>query len=245
MREAQPTAVVVSGRGLPSAALRAALAAAGLRAVASTPTRLLTARSLVPPALVVLESISGPDDVLDVQARLRSRPGLHRVPILVLSEDCSIDTFGGAIARGASAFVRSPPDESELEDAVRRLAAWSARAGGAVRRVPRRPLLLGADVDVPGLGPVRGRIVDVSAGGARLELPAPVAEGVTLGIVPRSCDDSTEIRLAGVVRWSKPAAEGHSVAVRWPGTVALVARRLFGLRLPARARDETPARLPT
>src|SRR5688572_14172679 len=184
------TAMAVSATGAPSDALRAAVGAAGLQLAASTPAELLGARDLAPPALVVLENRAGHEDILDVQARLRSHPVLHRVPILVLSEDCSIDTFGGAIARGASAFVRAPPEAEELEDALRRLAAWSRRTPHGARRVPRRPLLLGADVDVPGLGPVRGRIVDVSAGGARLELPAPVAEGVTLGIVPRSCDDS-------------------------------------------------------
>jgi hypothetical protein len=90
--------------------------------------------------------------------------------------------------------------------------------------------LLAVDVDVPPATPrLRGRIVDVSGSGCRLELPQAMAPGTRLGIVPRSCTDSTDIRLGGTVRWSRPAAIGHAVAVRWTGTAGLVARRLLGL----------------
>jgi CheY-like chemotaxis protein len=186
-----------------------------------------------PPALVVVDDRRARAERLEALARLRAQPALVGVPLLVVSEDCGIDSFGGAIARGASAFVRSPLDPAELRDAVLRLAAWRDEAPPAgaspVRRGRRRPLLLGVDVDVPGRGLARALMVDASASGCRLEMDEPVDAFTTLGIIPRACEDSTEIRLAGTVQWSRPARGGHWVAVRWTGTAGVLARRILGL----------------
>jgi hypothetical protein len=56
-----------------------------------------------------------------------------------------------------------------------------------------------------------------------------VPEGTALGVVPRSCEDSTQIRLGGLTRWTRRGGKGHEVAVRWSATSAMLARRILGL----------------
>jgi CheY-like chemotaxis protein len=228
MPASPPRALLVSYRDDHSPGVRATLASAGLEVETATEPQILAAPTLVPPAVIVLDDPRPRPERRSSQLRLRSHPALSGVPLLVLSEDCSIDSFGGAIARGAAAFLHLPADPAELEETAQRLAAWRRRRPATEgRRAGRRPLLLSADLDVPGRGIVRGRIVDVSATGCRLEAPHAIAPGTTLGIVPRSCEDSTDIRLGGRVRWSRPSRAGSTVAVRWTGTASVVARRLF------------------
>ena len=208
--------------------VRSTLAAAGFqveRMTAEPPV------ALSRPALLVLDEDRPRRERVATQLRLASHPSLARVPVLVISADCSIDSFGSAIAAGAAAFLPRPLDAAELKEAAQRLASWRRPTRRSdVPRGTRRPLLLGVDVDAPPrTESLRGRIVDVSASGCRIELPHPMPPGTRVGIVPRSCTDSTEIRLGGTVRWSRPAGTAHAVAVRWTGTAGLVARRLLGL----------------
>jgi CheY-like chemotaxis protein len=226
-----PLAVLV---GLPSperAPLASALAAAGLAVESREEKDLLAARAAPAPALLVLDDSRGREERLATQRRLRAHPPLHGVPLLVVSQDCGIDSFGGAIGAGASAFVRLPLDPADVQDVARRLAAWERPRSppGSRPAAPRRPLLLDVDVEAPGHPGVRGRIVDASATGCRMELPVSVPEGSQLGIVPRSCEDSTGIKLGGKTRWTRRAADGYLVAVRWTPTSALLARRILGL----------------
>ena len=213
--------------GAPDESVADALRAAGLVVEMTTELRLRALPDPARPALLVLDDDRPRTERLATQLWLASLPALRGVPLLVLSADCSIDSFGSAIAAGAAAFLPRPIDPDEVGEAARRLAQWRApRRPGDVRRGTRRPLLLAVDVDAPGEEKVRGRIVDVSGSGCCLELPRDMPKGTRLGIVPRSCTDSTEIRLGGTVRWSRPAGDAHAVAVRWTGTAGLVARRL-------------------
>jgi hypothetical protein len=223
-------ALVIGASETQDARLYAALRGAGLRVAPAREVELLASRSVDRPAVLVL---AGPHARLERQAlqqKLRAHPSFHEVPMIVLSEDCGIDSFGGAIAEGASAFFRQPLDEAELTEAARRLARWpETRTSSNARRGSRRPLLLGVDVDAPGHAAQNGRIVDASATGCRLELPQALATGTSVGIVPRSCVESTEIRLGGTVSWSRRLGSASTVAVRWSGTAGLVAGRLLGL----------------
>jgi CheY-like chemotaxis protein len=211
--------------------VRRSLDAVGFRVEHVHDEQALDSSAFPRPSLMVLDDPRPRRERLASQLRLSSHPSLVGVPVLVVSADCTIDSFGSALAAGAAAFVRRPIDVEELKEAAERLARWPARARpGEVRRGTRRPLLLAVDVDAPPAAQrLRGRIVDVSGSGCRLELPHAIPPGTRLGIVPRSCTDSTEIRLGGTVRWSRPAGAAHAVAVRWTGTAGLVARRLLGL----------------
>jgi CheY-like chemotaxis protein len=222
--------VLVIGASEGDARLYAALRAAGLRVEPVPEADLLASGSADRPAVLILAGEHPRLDRQALQQKLRAHPSFRDVPMIVLSEDCGIDSFGGAIAEGASAFFRRPLVEAELTEAARRLARWpEAGTASHSRRGFRRPLLLGVDVDAPGHAPLNGRIVDASATGCRLELPQALATGTTVGIVPRSCFDSTEIRLGGTVRWSRRLGPASAVAVRWSGTAGIVAGRLLGL----------------
>jgi hypothetical protein len=76
-----------------------------------------------------------------------------------------------------------------------------------------------------------GHIVDVGLSGCRLELPEPLPKGTPVGLQLHAYHDTTGIVLAGLVRWTRAGEGGtHLVAVRFNGTSAVMARRLFGLR---------------
>ena len=225
-----PIAFVVGAPSPERDAVMTALAAANVTPALRSEGELLGAREGTLPALLVLDDQRPREERMATQLRLRSHPALHGVPVLVVSHDCSIDSFGGAIGAGASAFVRLPGDQDELVETARRLSTWrSHRSSPEARRGARRPLLLEVDVDLAGHEDVRGRIVDASTTGCRLELPMAADEGAQLGIVPRSCDDSTQIRLGGIVRWCRAGTHGFTTAVRWTGTAGIVARRVLGL----------------
>lgn len=221
--------VILLGEGAPRT--RAALEAAGAVVRRAGEAELLSARGLPRPGLLVLDDDGPREGRAATLARLRAHPVLHGVPVIVASTDCGIDSFGGAIARGAAAFLRKPVDPEELRDAARRLMAWREDAGPRnTRRGLRRPLLLACDLHPAGRPAGPARLLDVSAGGCRLEAGEPVVAGTAVAIVPRACEDSTEIRLGGTVQWCRRAgARDFALAVRWSGTTALFARRLFGI----------------
>ncbi len=223
-------ALLIAGGGARARRLREILSGAGLAVTPVSGRALVASPPEGRPDLLVMDDAGPAGERLALQQRLHAMPAFRDVPLLVVAEDCGIDAFGGAIARGASGFLRASAAPEEIAEAARRLARFrpSPRRAGEPGRAVRRPLLLPVDLDRGRAGWIRGRIVDVSATGCRIEVPAALTAGATIGIVPRSCDDSTEIRLAGVVRWSRPAREGHVAALRWTATAALLARRMLG-----------------
>ena len=115
--------------------------------------------------------------------------------------------------------------------ADRRTASLAGRPARPERRRTRRPLLLKVEVeDRRGGARLAGHIVDVGLSGCRLELGTSLARGTPVGLQLHAYRESTGIVLAGSVRWTRPDESGmHLVAVRFNGTSAVVARRLFGL----------------
>jgi len=215
-----------------------ALRRAGLSVTALPEAEAFGQRDLPPPRLVVLVRGGPRAEREAAQVRLLSHPALHGAPLLVVGAATDVDSYGGALARGAAAYVSSAASPPEIRDLALRLVRAAdrrraeGRTGAGDRRRTRRPLVLKVEVEDRANGTrLSGHIVDVSLSGCRLELAEPLAKGAPVGLQLHAYRESTGIVLAGSVRWTRPGDEGtHLVAVRFNGTSAVVARRLFGLR---------------
>jgi len=215
-----------------------ALRTAGLSVAALTEAEALGRRDLSSPRLVVLIR-GGPRAAREAaQVRLLAHPALHGAPLLVVGAETDVDSYGGALARGAAAYMSSAASPPEVRDLARRLARAAerrrteGRADEHDRRRARRPLLLKVEVEDRARSTrLAGHIVDVGLSGCRLELAEPLPKGTPVGLQLHAYRESTGIVLAGSVRWTRPdEGDMHLVAVRFNGTSALMARRLFGLR---------------
>jgi DNA-binding response OmpR family regulator len=235
---AAASAIVVGPEGSERERIAEALRRAGLSISAFTEAEVLGRRHLAPPRLVVLVR-GGPRPHREAaQVRLLSHPALHGAPLLVVGAETDVDSYGGALARGAAAYVSSAASPPEMRDLALRLARAAqrrraeGRAEGYDRRHARRPLLLKVEVEDRARDTrFAGHIVDVGVSGCRLELAEPLAKGTPVGLQLHAYRESTGIVLAGSVRWTRPDESGmHLVAVRFNGTSAVMARRLFGLR---------------
>ena len=201
---------LVAGRaGVERRKVEAALRAAGVKPVDTHPA---------PSVAVLLEDAA--------------HPPWPDVPTIVISSKTDIDSFTNAITSGVAAYLTTPLDAEELIAAAHRLARWKTPAPGtSTRRRSRRPLLLDVDLEIEGRH-LRGHLVDVSAGGCRVETAGRVSRGAAVRLTPRALGTSTGIALAGTVTRTRrddtvqpPMCE---VAVRFNGTSALLAARIFG-----------------
>ena len=162
-----------------------------------------------------------------------AHPPWPEVPTVVVSAKSDIDSFTNAITSGAAAYLTVPLQDAELVDAVRRLARWKAPAPGTgTRRKPRRALLLEVDLEIDGRRR-GGRLVDVSAGGCRVETHGRVTRGTEVRLTPRALGTSTGIALGAVVTRTRRDASVQpavcEVAMRFNATSALLAARIFGV----------------
>jgi PilZ domain-containing protein len=235
---AAASVIVVGPEGSARERIVEALRPADLSISTLTEAEALGQRHLAPPYLVVLVREGPRIERQAAQGRLLSHPALHGAPLLVVGAETDVDSYGGALARGAAAYVSSAASAPEMRDLALRLVRAAerrraeGRADGHDRRGGRRPLLLKVEVEDRALGTrLSGHIVDIGLSGCRLELAQPLAKGVPVGLQLHAYRESTGIVLAGSVRWTRPGDGGmHLVAVRFNGTSAVVARRLFGLR---------------
>jgi hypothetical protein len=219
-------AVVVGSAGPERDRLAEALGGAGLSVRALTEAQALAERGLPPPRLVALVHEGTRAEREAAQGRLAAHPALHGAPMLIVAPETDVDSYGGALARGAAAYLSTASGPAEVRDLARRLV----RTGDG--RWDRRPLLLKVEVeDRARNARLAGHIVDVGRTGCRLELPDPLPRGTPVGLQLLAYRETTGIVLGGSVRWTRPGEAGlHLVAVRFNGTSAVIARRLFGLR---------------
>ena len=195
-------------------------------------------RDLATPRLLVLATGGTRAEREATQVRLLSQPVLHGAPLLVVASETDVESYGGALARGAAAYLGSDASPAEVSGLVLRLARSGPRRResrgrvlGPERRHARRPLLLKAELEDRARGVrLAGHIVDVGLSGCRLEVAEPVPRGTPVGLQLHAYREPTGIVLGGSVRWSRPERDMHLVAVRFNGTSAVVARRLFGLQ---------------
>jgi len=200
---------VVAGRAGQRTQVEAALRKAGVKPVDAHPS---------PSLAVLLEDAA--------------HPPWPDVPTIVISSKTDIDSFTNAITSGVAAYLTTPLDAEELIAAARRLARWKAPAPGtSTRKRSRRPLLLDVDLEIEGRH-LRGHLVDVSAGGCRVETAGRVSRGAAVRLTPRALGTSTGIALGGTVTRTRredavqpPMCEA---AVRFNATSALLAGRIFG-----------------
>lgn len=229
------TAVVIGAPGADRAVVEVTLRDAGLQVTSLSEQDALASRALGAPSVVVLDDGSDRAERERIQARLLSHPRLHGAPLIVVADECTVESFASAISKGAAAYLARPLVADDFRDAALRLAAWpgvDTRDHDVRRMRIRRPLLLDIDFEVEGRpGRARGLILDVSAGGCRMELPRPVKRGVVVAFIPRACERSTDIRMSGVVRWHRVTPEGrHLAAVRFTGPGGMLAAQILGAK---------------
>jgi DNA-binding response OmpR family regulator len=224
--------VLVIGRnGSDRSAIDQTLQAAGLEVATATEADVLVAADLMPPMLVVLDDHSTREERLSSLRRLQAHPALQGVPIVVLAFEGDIDSYSGAITKGAAAYLVKPVAPEELVDVARRLSGWVGLTDRTEkRRRLRRPLIMRVDVDVRSRKvKITGHLMDVSGSGCRLELTQAVEPGETIRVILHGYDASTYVALGAEVRWHRESSPGvHLIGARFTGTTALLAGKLLG-----------------
>jgi CheY-like chemotaxis protein len=211
-------------------ATEAVLQGAGLAVAATTAEEAFLALDLMPPKLVLFDDAHEADRRGTLK-RLRGHPALQGVPVVVLSQESDIDSFGSAITGGAAAYLIKPIHDEALISVARRLCGWTGRGDETEkRRRLRRPLLMKVEVESRSdKRQLRGEIVDASSGGCRIEMEEELPKGAIVRIVLCAPDAVTYLALGGEVRWHSRLGDGRVAhGVRFTGTTALLAAKVLG-----------------
>ena len=211
--------------------LESVLLRGGLEVAACTEAEILAMPDVVPPQVVFLDDSTAREERMASFANLKAFPALAGVPIVILALDADMDSFSGAITRGAAAHLVKPVAAEEVVAVAHKISGW-LRSGDRTekRRRLRRPLLMRVDVEVSGRGGVvPGQIIDASGTGCRVELQGPVEKGDAVRLTLYGVEGSTDLSLGAEVRWQRRAPDGTQVAgVKFTGTTAVLAGRLLG-----------------
>ena len=211
--------------------LESVLLRGGLEVAACTEAEILAMPDVVPPQVVFLDDSTAREERMASFANLKAFPALAGVPIVILALDADMDSFSGAITRGAAAYLVKPVAAEEVVAVAHKISGW-LRSGDRTekRRRLRRPLLMRVDVEVSGRGGVvPGQIIDASGTGCRVELQGPVEKGDAVRLTLYGVEGSTDLSLGAEVRWQRRAPDGTQVAgVKFTGTTAVLAGRLLG-----------------
>lgn len=227
----QGYALIVGPQGPDRDWAAAALQKTGLEVAAATEEDILAHDDWVPPTLVVFDDHGTREARTTTQKRLQKHPAFVGVPLLILAYDADIDSYTGALTRGAAGYLVKPAGADEFTAAAHKLCDWKRNADRSEkRRRLRRPLLMKVDVDIRARKlRVPGELVDASGAGCRLELKEPLEPGDLVRIILHGHEDSTHVALGAEVRWHRVAPSGtHVVGVRFTGTTALLAGKLLG-----------------
>ena len=203
----------------------------GLEVAAATEEEILGGRDWGPPTLLVLDDHGTREERKATQMRLQKHPSFVGVPLLILAYDADIDSYTGALTKGAAGYLVKPVNADELTTAARKLVDWKRNADRSEkRRRLRRPLLMKVDIDIRARKlRVPGELVDASGAGCRIELKEELQPGDLVRVVLHGHEDSTHVALGAEVRWHRVAPSGiHVVGVRFTGTTALLAGKLLG-----------------
>jgi len=223
--------LIVGEDGPDRAWLEGILMRGGLEVAACTESEMLGMADVVPPHLVILDDSSTREKRMSTFASLRGHASLIGVPLVVLAYDADIDSFSAAITRGAAAYLVKPVPAEEVVAVAHKISGWlNSTDRTEKRRRLRRPLLLRVDVEVRERGlVVPGQIIDVSGSGCRIELGQPLELREAVRITLYGVEGSTDLTLAGEVRWHRQASGGgHVVGAKFTGTAAVLAGRMLG-----------------
>lgn len=227
----QGYALIVGPHGPDRDWAAASLQQAGLEVAAATEEEILAHEDWVPPTLVVLDDHGARETRSATQKKLQKHPSFVGVPLLILAYDGDIDSYTGALTRGAAGYLVKPVSADEFTTSARKLCDWKRNADRSEkRRRLRRPLLMKVDIDIRARKlRVPGELIDASGAGCRLELKEPLEPGDLIRIILHGHEDSTHVALGAEVRWHNVAPSGmHVVGVRFTGTTALLAGKLLG-----------------
>jgi len=211
--------------------LESVLMRGGLAVAACTEAELLAMPDVVPPQVVILDDSQAREERMATFANLQTFAPLAGVPVVILALDADMDSFSGAITRGAAAYLVKPVAAEEVVAVTHKISGWLRSSDRTERRRRlRRPLLMRVDVDVAGReGAIPGQIVDVSGTGCRIELKEPIQKGNVVRLTLYGVEGSTDLSLGAEVRWQRRAPDGTQVAgVKFTGTAAVLAGRLLG-----------------
>jgi DNA-binding response OmpR family regulator len=227
----QGYALIVGADGPDRTWAAATLQDAGLEVAAATEEEILAHQDWVPPTLLILDDHGTAEERKAIQKRLQAQPAFVGVPLLILAYDADIDSYTGALTRGAAGYLVKPADADEFTAAAQKLCDWKRNADRSEkRRRLRRPLLMKVDVDIRARKVrVPGELVDASGAGCRIELKEELAVGDLVRVILHGHEDSTHVALGAEVRWHRVTPAGlHVVGVRFTGTTALLAGKLLG-----------------
>lgn len=212
--------------------LESVLMRGGLEVAACTESELLAMADIVPPQIVVLDDSSRREQRMATFSNLRAHAALVGVPVVVLAYEADMDSFSGAITRGAAAYLAKPVAPEEIVSVVHKITGWLSSVDRTEkRRRVRRPLVMRVDVAVEGReGAVAGEMVDVSAKGCRVSIPwASASPGDSVRVTLYGLEGSTNLALSAEVRWREAVADGSQlIGLRFTGTSAVLASRLLG-----------------
>jgi DNA-binding response OmpR family regulator len=205
----------------------------GVALAAATVADLLATPDIQPPCLVILDHPGGRADRLASLKRLQGLPALVGVPLVLLSRDGDIDSYSEAITAGVAAYLQRPVKAEDLLDVTKRLSGWTGSSEGTERRRRlRRPLLMRVEVVLRSTkARIPGQLLDVSAGGCRVEVGQEVPGGELVRVILNAQDASTHVALGGEVRWNGPSPSSpglREIGVRFTGTTAMLAGKLLG-----------------
>lgn len=187
------------------------------------------------PDLVVLDLIIPGIDGWEVLRRLAEQP--HPPPVVILTGRGDYDTFARGVRAGAMAYVVKPFRFHELVATCQRVlqaAAFRDRPGARERRrEPRRFLIV--EVDVLGRDDqplTTGELLDLSLGGARLELAIGLAVGDAVRLAFH-LPGAAPLRLTGEVRWRSETTRGYLHGLQFVGLADQDRSLLVALLAPA------------
>ena len=175
----------------------------------------------VRPDLVVLDLMMPEVDGWAVLAHAMGMP--HPPLVLLMTARADLDLLQRATREGASAVLTKPFRFHELVATCHGLTSEASRRpspeGVAARRSPRRVLRAEVTVLSKEAAPFFiGALVNVSLGGAQLELEIPLDVGATVGIAFR--DDvraETARSLIGRVHWRTAVPRGFAHGISFEG----------------------------